>query len=120
MKTPTSITRANNKTQSESPSKSETVLQKSHEKDSHSKDDSRRIAGEKSSQGGSGHPHKASPVAVERFIKGIHFPANKKDLVNKAKENKAPLDVLHVLDLFDEKKEFHTPIDVAKEVGRVE
>lgn len=139
MNNPTSTphARADDEAQGEIPSKSETFSQKSNGKDSnpkddnrsksdsmgeksHTKDDSRRIAGEKSSQGGSGNPTKASPAAIERFLKGIHFPAGKKDLVNKAKENKAPLDVLHVLDLFDETKEFHSPIDVAKEVGRVE
>lgn len=84
------------------------------------KDNGRRIAGEKSSRGGTGNPDKASPAAVERYLKGIHFPASKKDLVNKAKENDAPSDVMHVLDLFDDRREFHSPIDVAKEVGRVE
>lgn len=84
------------------------------------KDDSRHKAGVKRSMGGSGSPDKASPAAVERYLKGIKFPASKNDLVNKAKENNAPSDVMHVIGLFDDKKEFHSPIDVSKEVGRVE
>lgn len=84
------------------------------------KNDGRHKAGVKSSMGGSGSPDKASPAAVERYLKGIKFPASKNDLVNKAKENNAPSDVMHVIGLFDDKKEFHSPIDVSKEVGRVE
>ncbi|MFN7710106.1 MAG: DUF2795 domain-containing protein [Holosporales bacterium] len=83
-----------------------------------SNDTSRHTAGVKSSMGGSGDPDKASPAAIERYMKGIHFPANKDDLVNRAKENGAPTDVLHVLDRFED-KEYNSPIDISKEVGRI-
>lgn len=75
--------------------------------------------GKKTSEGGRGNPEKASPAAVERYLKGIHFPAGKEDLIRHARENEAPEDVLHVLGQFEE-KEFHTVVDVAKEVGRIE
>ncbi len=83
-----------------------------------SNDTSRQQAGVKSSMGGSGDPDKASPAAIERYMKGIHFPANKDDLVNRAKENGAPSDVLHVLDRFED-KDYNSPIDISKEVGRI-
>lgn len=75
--------------------------------------------GRKASEGGRGNPEKASPAAIERYLKGIHYPANKKDLTSQAKNNGAPEDVMSVLNRFEE-KEYHSPIDVSKEVGRVE
>ena len=80
---------------------------------------SRSMGGEKSSQGGRGDPNKASPAAVERYLKGIHFPADKKKLISQAEGNNAPSDVMAVLKRFDE-REYSSPVDVAKEVGRVE
>lgn len=81
--------------------------------------DGRSIAGQKSSQGGRGDPNKASPAAIERYLKGIHYPAEKQDLINKAKENSAPSDVISVLNRFNEHT-YNSPIDVSKEVGRIE
>lgn len=83
------------------------------------KESSRSIAGQKSSEGGRGDPEKASPAAIERYLKGINYPASKSDLVNKAKENSAPSDVMHVLNQFTDQK-YNSPIDVSKEVGRIE
>jgi Protein of unknown function (DUF2795) len=78
-----------------------------------------RISGQKSSEGGRGDPNKASPAAIERYMKGIHFPAHKEDLLNQARDNGAPQDVLNVLDRFSE-HEYHSPIDIAKEVKQAE
>jgi hypothetical protein len=75
--------------------------------------------GMKSSEGGRGNPEKASPAAIERYLKDIHFPVDKNDLIKHAKDNQAPEDVLHVLDQFEEKK-YNNAIDVSKEVGMVE
>ena len=75
--------------------------------------------GRKASQGGRGDPEKASPAAIERYLKGIHFPAGKDDLIQQAKGNGAPDDVLRVLNRF-ENKEYSGAVDVAKEVGKVE
>jgi hypothetical protein len=73
----------------------------------------------KTSEGGRGHPEKASPAAIERYLKGINFPANKGNLIKHAKDSEAPKDVLHVLNQFEE-KEYHSVIDVSEEVGRIE
>lgn len=72
--------------------------------------------GEKSSMGGRGDPNKASPAAVERYLKGIHYPASKGDLVEQARGNDAPDDVMHVLDQFED-KEYESTVDVTKEIG---
>ncbi|KIE05571.1 Uncharacterized protein NF27_DP01150 [Candidatus Jidaibacter acanthamoeba] len=81
--------------------------------------DGRVEGGKKTSEGGRGDPEKASPAAVERYLKGIHYPAGKADLEKTAKKNGAPSDVLNVLSRFDD-KEYKSPIDIAKEVGNVE
>ena len=72
--------------------------------------------GKKSSMGGRGDPNKASPAAVEHYLKGIHYPASKGDLVEQARSNDAPDDVMHVLDQFED-KEYESTIDVTKEIG---
>lgn len=75
--------------------------------------------GRKSSEGGRGDPNKASPAAVERYLKGIHYPASKDELLRQAKDNGAPQDVMNVLNRFEDKK-YGSTVDVAKEVGAVE
>lgn len=83
------------------------------------KDPSRSEAGKKSSEGGRGNPDKASPAAVERYLKGIHYPAQKSDLVKQAEQNSAPSDVMSVLNRFED-KQYGSTIDVAKEIGNVD
>ncbi len=38
-----------------------------------------------------------SPVGVQKYLKGINYPAAKQDLARKASENGAPRDVLDLL-----------------------
>lgn len=77
------------------------------------------ISGQKSSVGGRGNPEKASPAAIERYIKGASFPASKKDLISQAQKNSAPDDVMSVLRRFAE-KQYNNVTEIAKEVGRAE
>ena len=74
--------------------------------------------GKKTAAGGSGNPDKASPVAVENYIKGIKFPADKGELIKQEENNRAPDDVLHVMNKFED-KEYHSPIDISKEIGKL-
>lgn len=75
--------------------------------------------GRKASEGGRGNPEKASPAAVERYLKGIHFPTSKDDILKQAQENGAPEDVINVINQFQD-EEFNSPVDIAKAVGEVE
>lgn len=75
--------------------------------------------GRKSSEGGRGDPNKASPAAIERYLKGIHYPAQKQDLIRQAQNNGAPQDVMNVLNRFED-KEYGSTVEVAKEVSRAE
>lgn len=61
----------------------------------------------------------ASPAKIQQCLKGAHYPSNKHDLVNLAKKNKAPNEVMSILDLIPE-KEYSSPIHVMKEVGKKE
>lgn len=59
-----------------------------------------------------------SPIAVERYLKGIDFPATKDDLIQHAQENDAPNDVLGALDRFDDRP-YSSVADIAREVSKV-
>ncbi len=74
--------------------------------------------GKKTSEGNRGDPHKASPAAVENYLKGINFPADKNKLITHAQKNNAPDYVMYVLSQFGE-EEYHSPVDVAKEIGNI-
>jgi len=57
-----------------------------------------------------------SPIEVQKALKGMDYPAKKKDLIEKAKENSAPKEVMHVLESLPD-KEFENAVDVSKEFG---
>lgn len=75
-------------------------------------------ANTKSSMGGRGNSEKASPAAIDRYIKGLHFPASKRDLLSQAKKNSAPDDVMKVLGKFSE-HDYNNVTEIAKEIGQV-
>jgi hypothetical protein len=79
----------------------------------------RQLSGKKSSEGGKSNPKKASPAAIERYLKDIKYPVGKKDLINSAKGQNAPSDVISVLERFSE-HQYKSPVDITKEVGKVE
>lgn len=80
------------------------------------RNDGRKAVGKKLSEGGG--EGKANPIAVERYLKGVDYPTSKKELIKQAKQNKAPSDVMHVLDQLGEKK-YSSPIDISKEVKKI-
>jgi hypothetical protein len=61
----------------------------------------------------------ASPAKIQQCLKGAHYPSDKKSLVDLAKKNNAPNDVMSILDLIPE-KEYTSPAHVMKEVGKKE
>jgi hypothetical protein len=61
----------------------------------------------------------ASPAKIQHCLKGAHYPSTKSDLVDLAKRNNAPGDVMSVLYLIPE-KEYISPAHVMKEVGKKE
>jgi hypothetical protein len=49
----------------------------------------------------------------------MHYPAEKKDLVDKAQGKDAPDDVMDLLDKLPNKT-YKSPIDITKEIGKIE
>ena len=60
----------------------------------------------------------ATPASVERYLKGVSFPADKNDLMRQIRVNGAPQDILETIEQFSEKT-YHSPIDVSKEYGQL-
>ena len=60
-----------------------------------------------------------SPANVTHHLKGIHFPAQKQDLVKQAKKNGAEKDIMDVLNGMPD-DEFDSIAEVMKAVGEVE
>ena len=57
-----------------------------------------------------------SPISVTGYLKGIHFPASRDDLVAQAKKNHAGKDVLEQIAALPE-GDFKTVADVTKAFG---
>lgn len=66
--------------------------------------------------GRSGH---VSPAIVEKYLAGMHFPAEKKNLVCNAENKHAPDDVMNLINMLPEKI-YKSPIDITKEIGKIE
>ena len=60
-----------------------------------------------------------SPAIVEKYLAGMHYPAEKKNLVNNAKNKDAPNDVMDLINKLPEKT-YNSPIDITKEIGKIE
>jgi hypothetical protein len=60
-----------------------------------------------------------SVIDVQKFLKGMDYPASKDELMTMAKQNKANDDVLDALDMLPE-MDYESPADVTSELGKVE
>jgi len=56
---------------------------------------------------------------VEKYLAGMHYPAEKKNLINNARGKDAPNDVMNLLNKLPDKT-YHSPIDITKEIGKIE
>ncbi len=59
-----------------------------------------------------------SPSNVQKYLKGVDYPAKKRDLVETAKKNSAPNEVVQVIQQFPD-QEFKGPQDVMKAYGEM-
>lgn len=66
--------------------------------------------------GKSGH---VSPAIVEKFLAGMHYPAQKKNLTDTAKGKDAPNEVMDLINKLPDKT-YISPIDITKEIGKIE
>jgi len=60
-----------------------------------------------------------SPSNIAHHLKGIHFPASRQDLANKARDNNAPQDVIDVLEQMPD-RQYTNMAEMMKGVGEAE
>ncbi|HLO60435.1 MAG TPA: DUF2795 domain-containing protein [Bacteroidales bacterium] len=58
----------------------------------------------------------AVAIEIQKFLKGMKYPAGKNDLIKQAKQNKADKEVISRLEELKVEK-FKTPADVSKAIG---
>ncbi len=56
---------------------------------------------------------------MERYLGGMHYPAEKQNLIDNAKGKDAPSDVMDLINKLPEKT-YNSPIDITKEIGKIE
>ena len=62
---------------------------------------------------------KSSPITVEKYLKGMDYPAGKEDLIDHAEEMEAPDEVIELLNKLPDES-FETAADVTKAMGTVQ
>ena len=61
---------------------------------------------------------KANPVAVQKFLEGVGYPTGKRDLVSKARSQRASSEVRKTLDRLPDKR-FKSPTEVSEAIGKL-
>lgn len=59
---------------------------------------------------------KVNPIQLQKFLKGVDYPANKQDLIEKAEENGSNENVLSTLQQLPD-AEYDTPAEVSQAIG---
>ena len=60
-----------------------------------------------------------NPIELQKYLKGINYPAGKQDLVQHAQNNGADDDTISMLEQLPD-QQYETAADVSKEIGSVE
>ncbi|MBY4948593.1 DUF2795 domain-containing protein [Cupriavidus respiraculi] len=68
--------------------------------------------------GGQGGGDEASPIDVQRSLKGIDFPASKEDILAQAKQGGADENVMGELEQIPD-REYDSPTDISRELGKL-
>ncbi|RPJ60143.1 MAG: DUF2795 domain-containing protein [Acidobacteria bacterium] len=61
---------------------------------------------------------KVNPIQLQKYLKGINYPARLKDIVEAARGNKADQKILDTLDQLPD-REYKNPAEISKEIGRI-
>ena len=61
---------------------------------------------------------KVNPIQMQKYLKGIDYPARKQDLLDRAKQEGADENICATLEKLPD-EEFETPADVSKAVGKI-
>jgi hypothetical protein len=62
---------------------------------------------------------KVNPIQVQKYLSGMHYPANKDEIVDHAKSKGADKNIVDTLKQLPDDK-FETPADVSKSIGKLE
>ena len=60
----------------------------------------------------------ASPIDIQRHLKGVDYPADREELLETARSADAPPEVLEALESLPEDEEFEGPDDVMSAIER--
>ena len=60
-----------------------------------------------------------NPIQLQKFLKGVDYPATKEDLLESAERNGADEDVRTTLEQLPD-EEYETPADVSQAVGKID
>lgn len=60
-----------------------------------------------------------NPIQLQKFLKGMNYPASKQDVIDYAKQQGADDNVCSTLGKMPD-QEFETPADVSKAIGEIE
>lgn len=58
-----------------------------------------------------------SPIQVQHHLKGIHYPADRQKLLQQAKNNKAPEEVVSLIERMPDQT-YNSPAEVSKAVAK--
>ena len=59
-----------------------------------------------------------NPAVVVKYLRGMHYPASKKNMMDSAQSKNAPNNVMDLIGLLPDKT-YISPIDVTKEMGKI-
>lgn len=61
----------------------------------------------------------ANPIEIQKYLKGMNYPASQQDVVQHAQDNGADDDTIAVLEKLPD-QQYETVADVSKEIGNIE
>ncbi len=62
---------------------------------------------------------KVNPIQLQKYLKGIKYPASKKEIIARAQEGGADSNIKQILQRLPEET-YQTPADVSQAVGRIQ
>lgn len=62
---------------------------------------------------------KPNPIQMQKYLKGLNYPAQREQIVAHARQNGADGTVVKLLEKLPEQS-YKTPADVSKQVGKLE
>lgn len=60
---------------------------------------------------------KVNPIQLQKYLKGINYPARLKDIVEAARHNNADQNIIETLDQLPD-REYKNPAEISKEIGK--